>query len=415
MELPDFSIDTTSSGVTPDIVKRRRALADQLVQQGSQTTPVYGWTGVLARALQGGLGGLQRAQADQAEQQGQSGYQQRLAQALQGGNGQISPQAMISLAGDPWANPAQTQAITHVADMQHQQAREAVADAHQKLMEGLAIRAANRADDDTPDNFHANPDFGKVPDAPQYLPNTGTPADPAYIKKMTEAKGGAYDPDVISWLADRNENGDATWKVGLARSPGLIAQVESEVARRAKAKKEADPTANPAVDILQARANQAGRSQEQRTLGAASASNQLYGNAASATMQTAIEKSNAVPRGKFVPINRLMQMAETQISDPAVAELRTATNTLVSDYAKAITPVGAPTDSAREHARELLDMASSPEAYERVVRLMHREIQNTHSAIDFTKKQLQSGKGGEIPALSPAAAPAGAADPLGIR
>jgi hypothetical protein len=38
-------------------------------------------------------------------------------------------------------------------------------------------------------------------------------------------------------------------------------------------------------------------------------------------------------------------------------------------------------------------------AYEKVVRLMHREIENNHRGIEFTKKQLQSGKGGEVPPI----------------
>jgi hypothetical protein len=122
-------------------------------------------------------------------------------------------------------------------------------------------------------------------------------------------------------------------------------------------------------------------------------------------MQTAIEMSAKVPRTSYVPLNRLLQSGQSNLSNPDLAELRTATNTLVSDYAKAITPVGAPTDSARDHARELLDMATDHESFTRVVKLMHREIENTHRAIEHTKKQLRSGQPGTVPPLDDPAKP----------
>ena len=230
-----------------------------------------------------------------------------------------------------------------------------------------------------------------------------------FTNKSTAAD---YGTDLIDSLADRLQKGDATWKTGLARDSGLIRAVETEVAKRGVAAKAADPSATPAEDILQARANQAGRVREQGTLGTASANNTLYGNAAAATMQTAIEMSAKVPRTSYVPLNRLIQTGQTALSDPDLAELRTATNTLVNDYVKATTPVGSPTDSQRAHAYEMLDMATDHPAFVRVVKLMHREIENTHKAIEFTKQQLQSGKGGGIPPLDAAAQPGGASDNL---
>ena len=267
-------------------------------------------------------------------------------------------------------------------------------------------------------------DFENTPDQYVKNPNFGQPGEPEYVDRYAQATAAArakapveYKPELISSLADRLEKGDASWKTGLARVPGLIQAVESEVAQRGIIAKAADPNASPAETILQNRANQAGRVKEQGTLGTASANNTLYGNAAASTMQTAIEASSKVPRTSYVPLNRLLQSGQTKLSNPELAELRTATNTLVNDYAKAITPVGTPTDSAREHARELLDMATDHETYTRVVKMMHREVENTHKAIEFTKQQLRSGKGGGIPPLDSPAAPAAApaADPLGIR
>ena len=146
MALTDYSIDTSGS---PQDVQRRQAMADALMKQGSDSTPAAGgqfggWATALNRGLAGALGGFERGQARDEEQQGKQSYQQQLASALGAGD-KVSPSAMIGLAGNPWANPAQTQAITHVADMQAQQARQAVEDKHWAASYGLQEEANKRA------------------------------------------------------------------------------------------------------------------------------------------------------------------------------------------------------------------------------------------------------------------------------
>ena len=209
------------------------------------------------------------------------------------------------------------------------------------------------------------------------------------------------DKNLVESLATRLIKGDVTWKTGLAKDPGLIRRVET---RAAELGKDMEGGFN-ADTILQNRANQAGRVKEQGTLGTSTANNTLYGNAAAATIDTAIRASRELPRTNFVPVNRLLQMGEGSISDPKLAAFRTALLTTVNDYAKATTPTGTPTDSQRNHAYEVLNTAVGPEGVEAVLRMMHREIANTHNAIELTKTQLQSGKGGHLPDLT--AAPAG--------
>jgi hypothetical protein len=87
------------------------------------------------------------------------------------------------------------------------------------------------------------------------------------------------------------------------------------------------------------------------------------------------------------------------MSDPNLAAFVAANNTLVNDYAKAVTPAGVPTDSQRAHAEQMLNTAQSPEAYEKVVNMMHNEISNTHRAIEYTKEQLRSGHAEPTPPL----------------
>ncbi|UQD69206.1 hypothetical protein JEY40_24635 [Bradyrhizobium japonicum] len=181
MALTDFSIDTSGS---PQDVQRKQALADALMKQGMDSTaaaggPGGGWVTALNRGLAGALGGYQRGSAANEERQGRDSVRQQLAAALSA-DGKITPQTMIGLASNPWATPGQTSTVTHVADMQRQQARDAVSDRHQAVMEGLAKRAADRADDKTP--------FGWTVDATGAHPIANGPYDPDYVAKVNAAK-----------------------------------------------------------------------------------------------------------------------------------------------------------------------------------------------------------------------------------
>jgi hypothetical protein len=169
-------------------VQRKQALADALMKQGMDSSPAAGgkgggWITALNRGLAGALGGYQRGVATNEEQAGRDSVRQQLAAALQGG-GNITPQTMIGLASNPWATPGQSAAVTHVADMQAQQARQAVEDQHWKASFGLQQQAAARAADKTPSGFMADP---AVPGG--YKPIPGGPADPAYLSSAMAAKG----------------------------------------------------------------------------------------------------------------------------------------------------------------------------------------------------------------------------------
>lgn len=186
MALMDFSIDTSG---TPQDVQRKQALADALMKQGMDSTPAAGgkgggWITALNRGLAGALGGYQRGVATNEERQGRDSVRQQLAAALQGNGGKIDPQTMIGLASNPWALPAQTQTISHIADMQRQESRDKVADQHWSASYGLQKRAADRADDPTPDGFVKQPDG-------TYAPLPGGPQDPAYLASATAAKAKA--------------------------------------------------------------------------------------------------------------------------------------------------------------------------------------------------------------------------------
>lgn len=128
------------------------------------------------------------------------------------------------------------------------------------------------------------------------------------------------------------------------------------------------------ADQAHATAAYQGERAAQRTAGVSGARTALGATEANEMLQLVHEASDKVPRGKFVPINELLQKAETAVSDPKLAALRAAINSAVSTYSKAISVTGTPTDATRQHSRELLNMAESPEALESVMQIMKKEM-----------------------------------------
>lgn len=97
------------------------------------------------------------------------------------------------------------------------------------------------------------------------------------------------------------------------------------------------------------------------------------------------EASAAVPRGSFVPWTRLKQYSDTQLSDPALAKLKAATNSLVNAYAAAVGG-GVPTVHDKEAADKMLSTAQSAEAYNAVVDQL---IIETEAALQAPKQVMQ--------------------------
>jgi hypothetical protein len=119
--------------------------------------------------------------------------------------------------------------------------------------------------------------------------------------------------------------------------------------------------------------------------------------------QYAKELSRAVPRGKFVPVNKLIQTAEENISDENLLAFRAATNTFLFEYARAITPVGATTDKAREKGFKLLSTATSQEAFDRVVDVMNKEMEYAQQALKTTIGAVSGGSSAPAAPSAPVA------------
>jgi hypothetical protein len=180
-----------------------------------------------------------------------------------------------------------------------------------------------------------------------------------------------FSPEDIKFLAQQAHAGDPTVYQNLGRgaqgAKNIIA-VRRAVMDLAKSKGETG------ADIAAANAGFQGEKAAART-GATKAAN--VGMAVTEAQQTfplVRQASAALPRTEFPGVNRALQAAQTGSGDPRVIALGTALNTSVNAYARAISPSGTPTVADKEHARELLNTANTPEQLNAVLGMMEKEM-----------------------------------------
>lgn len=129
--------------------------------------------------------------------------------------------------------------------------------------------------------------------------------------------------------------------------------------------------------------NLAGDMKEQTTAGGIVGKVKYAENELTQSIPLALDSSSKVSRASFVPFNKLTQMADTSISDPALVDLKIKTQSVLNAYdmlaARSGTDVG-----KREETKKLLSTAQSPEAYETALKAMAQEAQVAHKAGDIS-------------------------------
>jgi len=107
----------------------------------------------------------------------------------------------------------------------------------------------------------------------------------------------------------------------------------------------------------------------------------------------ALKASDEVPRGSFVPWSKLSQYTDKQLSDPKLAAMHAATQSLVNAYASAVGG-GVMTEGNRLEANRMLYDAQGPEAYKAVVNQMLIETQAALESPQQVREHMHSVKGG---------------------
>ncbi len=202
-------------------------------------------------------------------------------------------------------------------------------------------------------------------------------------------------PEAIDMMAEQGLAGDQSWVTGLGRGAQGAENIGAVRTRMAQLKAERGQTTD---DILKNVAKFGGVKAGARTAGTMAAKLDVLSNTAAAAGDYALEQSAKVARTQFVPINKIVQMGQAAMSNPALAAFNAANTTLVNEYARAVGG-GVGTDASRAHAMEMLNTAQSPEAYAAVVNVLKREVQLAHGAA----KQRAAGEepASNVPAEKP--------------
>jgi hypothetical protein len=109
--MPTYKDIGGQSFMTPQQAKSKRSVAQALLGEGMDTSPVGHWTQALARVVQGGVGGYQQGAADRGEAEGRRDVNARLTKALT--NKAPLSETATSLMGNPWSEETgQSLAVT---------------------------------------------------------------------------------------------------------------------------------------------------------------------------------------------------------------------------------------------------------------------------------------------------------------
>lgn len=191
------------------------------------------------------------------------------------------------------------------------------------------------------------------------------------LAKAKVSEAALLSDDAIRNRVDRFLAGDksAVQNLGTGQAGAANrAKLETEISRVAKER------GLSGADQAAAMASFSGLQQAQRTAAQQGARVGIAADEAFKLSELAIDASDKVPRGSFVPLTRLMQMSEAAMSDENLRKFQAANNTFINTYVRAISPTGVPTDSVRSHAYELLKTADSPSTYKAVVDQLRKEM-----------------------------------------
>lgn len=246
---------------------------------------------------------------------------------------------------------------------------------------------------------------------PKVVGPGATVYDPTSGKEVYSNKPKSeLDDETASFLAARVAQGDTTALIGLGRGAqgaeniAKVQRMAGEISKRMAAGEAPDAAAQR---VLEARADQAGRLAGARAGGTLNARIDVFAKEAETAIPLAIEASRAVPRTTWTPLNKAIQMVQSGSGDPALGQFVAANNAVINTYSKAISGGGTGALADREHAREMLSTAQSPEAYEAVLRQLQREVQVAHraarSAKELGKQDVEGDQGDRGASVVPGA------------
>ena len=202
--------------------------------------------------------------------------------------------------------------------------------------------------------------------------------------------GGAGEPtlddDTLTSMAEQYLAGDKSVFQNLGRGAQGAANVVALRQRVTQVAKEAGMTPDQ-IALVQNEFQ--GMGAAQRALGTRSANFGLAEKEAYAMADLVTEASSKVPRTQFMPINKAIMAYENNTGDPQARQFGAALNSFINAYARAVSPIGTPTVSDKDHARSMLSTADSHEALTAIMGQLKREMDAAGAAPGAVQKQMR--------------------------
>lgn len=252
------------------------------------------------------------------------------------------------------------------------------------------IQEANRMDPNspanTPQSIREAQMIAAMPDGPD-KDNAMAIAAPFAARAQSQV----LDPATLDQIAVQYLAGDKSVLSGFGRSATARTQIANAISAKAAA------LGMDGKDIAAQMGVYAGNLAGQRAAGTRAAQVGIASSEANTMADLALTASKAVPRGQFVPFNQVANAVKTNTSSPEMAAFYSATMSLVNAYARAISPVGAPTDAMRQKAIDMLNTAQGPDAYAATIKQMKLEMEAALNAPAEVSDLLKTSISGDVP------------------
>jgi hypothetical protein len=174
-----------------------------------------------------------------------------------------------------------------------------------------------------------------------------------------KAAQGELTPDAL-FMAAAQYNIDHKMP-SLGRTAAARSQIINEAAKQLVAKGVAPEEAMARVAEYQ------GTLAGERTLGNRTATAGMAVNEFLPMVDQAKDAMSKVSRSGFLPLGKLQEAIQNNTNDPNLRTAAAAVNAVINTYARAINPTGTPTDSDKQHAREVLSTAYDQNSFNAVL------------------------------------------------
>lgn len=357
-----FVWGANGEAMSPEEVARQHAIAQQLMQEGSDYSPVGSWTQGAARVANALLGQWKESRANEADAEGRKGFQDRFAGLQDALNAPgadkkaLIAQQMAAL-DDPYATPGARAMLT----------RDLAAD---------PWKPVDQDGDGKPD-FLTN-STGAMQAMPQTVAERGAPqVETARHNRVMEGveqqkahaagAGTPLDPDSMQYAAEIYRRTGQMPPLGQGKA-GTEARRELLRIAAAQAKAEGGGAAGDVANF----ADYKGTVRGLGALGTRTANIDTAAQEAKRFAELSLSSSAALPRGQFVPLNRAVQLYQAGTSSPELADFVTKAMGL-ANAAATVAGRGTTNQFLQEEYMRRLSAADGPEAFAATVKAITQE------------------------------------------